>query len=86
MRKCPKCDKRLFDKGRCYACGFEGLLPPKHHPYKLAGLYCKSIPDFDALLSQHPIIPLWWDTDLDLDEYLELVKKIKANHKAKKPK
>ena len=43
----------------------------------------KPIPNFDALLAQHPIIPLWWDTDLKLDEYLALVAKIRAEHKAK---
>ncbi len=43
----------------------------------------KPIPDFDKLLDQHPFIPMWWNTDLDLDEYLMLVEKIKAEHKAK---
>ena len=43
----------------------------------------KPIPDFDALLAQHPVIPLWWDTDLNIDDYLKLVAKIKAEHKEK---
>lgn len=49
MRKCPECKRRLFDRGRCYACGYEGLLPPRPHPYKLKDLYCKPLPDFDKL-------------------------------------
>ena len=43
----------------------------------------KPIPDFDVLLAQYPVIPLWWNTDLDLDDYLILCEKIKADHEAK---
>ena len=52
MRKCPNCSKRLFEKGRCYACNYEGLLPPRPHPYRLSDIYLEPIPDFEKLFQE----------------------------------
>lgn len=60
MRKCPGCGRRLFDRGRCYACGYEGLLPVRSYVtiqgYRIkiksiaSWIYEKPIPNFDRLL------------------------------------